>query len=255
MRIVSLTCSNTEIVCALGCSEMLAGVDSHSDYPSEVVQRLPRVGPDLGIRIEQVAELKPDLVLASLTVPGHEKIVASLESAGLPYLAPEPVSLCDVYSDILQIGDALNVRRRAQRVVEDMKQALAQSAACRNRPSLLIQWWPKPVIAPGRRSWVDDMIRLAGLSNPLGDRDVKSAPLSDDEVAAMNPDAVAISWCGVRYEKYRKKVVLRNPAFAKTAFVQNRSVYRISEAYLGRPSPRLVEGYRQLRHIASELAH
>ncbi len=78
MRIVSLTCSNTEIVCALGCAEWLVGVDNHSDYPSEVVSKLPRVGPDLGVRIADVAALEPDWVLASLTVPGHEKVIEGL---------------------------------------------------------------------------------------------------------------------------------------------------------------------------------
>ena len=47
---VSLACSNTEIVCALGCAEMLVGVDDHSDHPPEVVRALPRVGPDLGVK-------------------------------------------------------------------------------------------------------------------------------------------------------------------------------------------------------------
>ena len=37
MRVVSLTCSNTEIVCALGAADVLVGVDDHSDYPVEVV--------------------------------------------------------------------------------------------------------------------------------------------------------------------------------------------------------------------------
>src|SRR5687767_10391073 len=72
VRIVSTACSNTEIVCALGCAGLLVGVDDHSDYPVEVVKRLPRVGPDLGIDVERVKALQPDLVLASLTVPGHE---------------------------------------------------------------------------------------------------------------------------------------------------------------------------------------
>ena len=88
MRIVSLACSNTEIVCALGCADLLVGVDDHSDFPTDVVGPLPKVGPDLDIDVERVAALEPDLVLATLTVPGHEKIVEQLEIAGLPYIAP-----------------------------------------------------------------------------------------------------------------------------------------------------------------------
>src|SRR5258706_2399073 len=79
VRVVSLTCSNTEIVCALGLAECLVGVDNHSDYPVDVVTPLPRVGPDLDIDVDRVRALEPDLVLASLTVPGHERIVAELE--------------------------------------------------------------------------------------------------------------------------------------------------------------------------------
>ena len=75
MRIVSLACSNTEIVWALGRADLLVGVDDHSDWPEEVVGPLPKVGPDLEIDVDKVAALEPDLVLATLTVPGHEKVV------------------------------------------------------------------------------------------------------------------------------------------------------------------------------------
>ena len=37
MRVVSHTCSNTEIVCALGAQQMLIAVDSDSDFPPDVV--------------------------------------------------------------------------------------------------------------------------------------------------------------------------------------------------------------------------
>ena len=75
MRIVSLTCSNTEIVAALGCSSMLVGCDSYSDWPEDVVAPLRRLGKDLDIDVGKVVALEPDLVLASLTVPGHERVV------------------------------------------------------------------------------------------------------------------------------------------------------------------------------------
>ncbi len=253
MRVVSLTCSNTEIVCSLGCSEYLVGVDSHSDYPQDVVDRLPRVGPDLTIDIERVAELKPDLVLASLTVPGHETVIQGLESAGLPYIAPEPVCLNDVYDDILQIGELLGVTDRARSVVRDMQHHIRGETPKCQSASLLIQWWPKPVIAPGRLSWVEDMIQAAGLSNSIGDKDVKSIPLTDEHVKELDPDAVVISWCGVPFEKYRPIVVYRNPLWQESKFVRNQTVIRIAEAYLGRPSPRLMTGFSQLRKIASDL--
>lgn len=49
MRIVSLTCSNTEIVASIGCADLLVGIDDYSDYPPDVVAGLPRVGRDLNI--------------------------------------------------------------------------------------------------------------------------------------------------------------------------------------------------------------
>ncbi|MFU8877439.1 MAG: ABC transporter substrate-binding protein, partial [Wenzhouxiangellaceae bacterium] len=86
MRIITHTCSNTEIVCALGRADWLVGVDDHSDHPPEVVAGLPRIGPDLDIDIDRILALKPDLVITSLTVPGHEHCVARIRAAGLPHL-------------------------------------------------------------------------------------------------------------------------------------------------------------------------
>jgi iron complex transport system substrate-binding protein len=253
VRVVSLTCSNTEIVCALGCADRLVGVDAHSDWPPAVVRDLPRVGPDLGIDVERVAALKPDLVLASLTVPGHERIVATLESAGLPFLAPEPVSVADVYADIRLIASKLDVADRAEILIETMRAELdaAQATAVR-RPRVLVEWWPKPVIAPGRDSWVNQLLDAAGGENPLRYRAVKSQTLSDEDACELAPDAIVISWCGVRPEKYRPDVVYRRERWQNLPALRERRVYCVPEAYLGRPGPRLVEGCRALRRIVQD---
>lgn len=253
MRIVSLTCSNTEIVSALGRAGDLVGVDDHSDSPAEVVHALPRVGPDLDVDVDAVARLRPDLVLASLTVPGHERVVERLRAAGLPFLAPEPVSLEDVYRDVRDIAAALGVPQRGDEVEREMRAALAAVPSREDvaRPKLLVEWWPKPVIAPGSRSWVHDLIELAGGANPLADEPVKSRPLTDDEVRELAPDAFVLSWCGVAPDKVRPDVVLRNPAWKGLAAIERGRVFCVPEAFLGRPSPRLVEGYRELRRIVA----
>ena len=69
MRLFSHTCSNTEIVCALDCAELLIGIDTDSDYPPDVVADLPKLGRDLDLDVAGVIALRPDLVLTSLTVP------------------------------------------------------------------------------------------------------------------------------------------------------------------------------------------
>jgi iron complex transport system substrate-binding protein len=251
VRVVSLACSNTEIVCALGCADLLVGVDDHSDYPVDVVARLPRMGPDLTPDLGRVAALEPDLVLATLTVPGHERVIEGLRAAGLPYIAPEPVSLADVYRDIEDIGARLGVPDRARDVVGAMRRELepVDAAPDDDRPTILVEWWPKPVIAPGRLSWASDLIARAGGTNPLGAEDVKSRPLSDEEVGRIDPDAIVLSWCGVPFDKYRTDVVYDNPSWSEVDAVTGRQVHRIPEAFLGRPSPRLIDGFRALYSV------
>ena len=246
MRVVSLACSNTEIVCALGCADLLVGVDDHSDFPAEVVSALPRVGPDLQVDIDAVCDLEPDLVLASLTVPGHERVVAELEEAGLEYRVLEPVCLEDVYTDIRDIAHALGVSERGEALIGEMRAELVDRGLPKTRPRVIVQWWNRPTIAPGALSWVTDLLELVGAENPIGRERVKSRPVSDDELAYLNPDVIVLSWCGVRFDQYRPEVVARNPAWQRVNAVVQGRVVCVPEAYLGRPGPRLVEGYRAL---------
>ncbi len=322
MRLVSLACSNTEIVAALGCASHLVGVDDHSDFPAAALADLPRVGPDLEIDVGAVAALKPDLVLASLTVPGHETVVEGVEAAGLPVLVLGPERLDEVAPSVEALARALDpgipgVGARGAALAARLREAFGgeegspeltagtgagggegagpgggtvggpgagsgagpvggpvggpgtgrekggatddslppssdPSGATQppsSRPRILVQWWPRPVIAPGARSWVDGMIHLAGGENVLGTEDRLSRPLEDEEVVELAPDAIVLSWCGVEPDRYRPEVVYRNPAFAQVPAVQEGRVFRIPEAWMGRPGPRLLDGLGALRRV------
>ena len=247
MRIFSHTCSNTEIVCALGCARMLVGVDADSDYPPEVVAGLPKPGRDLDLDVDAVRRLEPELVLTSLTVPGHERVVAALQAAGLQTLVCDPQSLDDVYDDIRRIAAALGVPARGDALVASMEAAMPQVDVAGARPRVLVEWWPKPVIAVARHSWVNDLIQRAGGMNPWGDVDARSVPLTHAAAAVAEPDVVAMSWCGVKVANYRADKVRAREGWAEVPAVRHGRIHAISEAFLGRPGPRLVEGYRQLR--------
>lgn len=245
MRVVSHTCSNTEIVCALGAAAQLIAVDSDSDFPPEVVNHLPQLGRDLQLDVEALAALKPDLVLSSLTVPGHERIVAALQAHGLRTLICDPRSLDEVFTDIRRIAQALEIPARGEQLIAEMQAAMPPQPRRADAPRVLVEWWPKPVIGAARQSWVHDLIERAGGFNAL--QDAPAQTLSIEQTPAMPIDLVAMSWCGVKVEKYRREIVLRRQHWQDVNAVRQQNVVAISEEYLGRPGPRLVEGYRQLR--------
>ncbi len=247
MRVFSHTCSNTEIVCTLDCAQMLVGVDADSDYPPEVVDALPKTGRDLNLDIDAVLALEPDLVLTSLTVPGHEKVVDALRAAGLRVLVCDPRSLDDVYANILAIADALGVPERGRALMDAMDAAMPEVDVVGMRPKVLVEWWPKPIIAPARQSWVTDMIQRAGGCNPWADIDAKSVPMEHERAKDAAPDVIVMSWCGVKEANYRAEVVRQRDGWAMLPAVRHDRIHAISEAFLGRPGPRLVEGYRRLR--------
>jgi iron complex transport system substrate-binding protein len=218
---------------------------------------LPRVGRDLGVDPDKVAALEPDLVLASLTVPGHEEVVARLEVAELPYVVTQPTSLEDVYADILLIAEKLDVVERGEELVASMRAEIvprrvgetSETEPGGKLPSVLVSWWPNPIIGAARRSWVHDLIELAGGRSILSGEDRESVPLDHERIVELAPDHFVISWCGVPEHRYRKELVLDEPALAGIPAVKKRQVHAIREAYLGRPGPRLVEGYHALCHI------
>ncbi|TVP75221.1 MAG: cobalamin-binding protein [Gemmatimonadales bacterium] len=255
-RVVSLACSNTEILHALGCIHRLVGVDSHSDFPEDALEGLPRLGPDLEIDPELVEALEPDLVLASLTVPGHETVVEAMEARGLPVVVLAPQHLHEIPDNVRLVARLLDVEERGEALALRLEEELVAPSTRDpepDDPSILVQWWPRPVIAPGRRSWVNGMIRAAGGRNVLAHEDRPSRPLEPEEVAHLAPEAIVVSWCGVHPDQYRPDVVRDNPAFRDVPAIRNDRVVCIPEALMGRPGPRLLQGLDALRDVVGQL--
>jgi iron complex transport system substrate-binding protein len=244
---VSVGPSNTEILHALGLGLRIVGVDRWSDYPPRV-RSLPQVGSDLRVDISRVVELEPDVVVASLHVPGMEDNLPAFERAGLSYVGVGGVGLSGVWDDVHAIGWWLGRQARAAALVERMRGEMASIAAdvpARGpRPKVHWEWSAHPVVA-GRRSWITELLELVGADNAYADLDVESVRVPLDEVCRRQPDLVVACWCGVRRLPTVDKVLARPGWSAVTAFAERR-VRVLSEAYFGRPGPRLVDGLRQL---------
>jgi iron complex transport system substrate-binding protein len=246
-RIVSVGPSNTEILHALGLGRRVVGVDVWSDYPPRV-RELPKVGSDLHVDIDAVRTLEPDLVVASLHVPGMQDNIPLFEAAGLAYLAVGGVGLEGVWRDMRIVGRYLGRLERADRLVADTQRRMAlvgeRYGVVEHRPTVHWEWSARPVVA-GRRSWISEIIRLAGGENAYGDLDVESTRLTVEEAVARQPEVVVACWCGARKLPTEHRILSR-PGWEATPAVRNSRVVVFAEDLFGRPGPRLADGLEKL---------
>jgi iron complex transport system substrate-binding protein len=252
-RIVSLCPSNTEILFALGLGERVVGVDSHSDYPPEV-KKLSKVGPDLRINMEKVKALEPDLVVASLTVPGMERNIEALERTQLPYVVLNPQSIGETLDGILTLGETTGVLKEAHTLVEKINHAIesikSEIEKAQYKPKLYWEWWPKPLIAACRFSWVNDMSEIVGGRNVFSHIEKTSSIVEDSEILNLDPDIALICWCGDKMQKRMSEdKIFTRQGWGSIKAIKDKRAYCIPECLFGRPGPRIIDGLEMLSRI------
>ncbi len=252
MRIISICPSNTELLHYLGLIDQLIAVDDFSDWPVSV-QSLPRLGPDLSINMDKVEQLKPDLVLASLSVPGMEKNVDELQKRGIPHIVLNPNSLEEIAQDLITVGKYTNRTKEAAQVVNKYNQFIIEyaqiSKGIYNRPTLYWEWWPKPVFTPGKLNWLTYISDLAGASNLFEDVELASVQTDWEDVLNRKPNHICLAWVGVRQDKVNPSTVKKRPGWVNLEAVKSNNIHILEEALYCRPSPRLLLGLKKLASL------
>ena len=249
MRIASICPSNTELAAYLGLTSQLIAVDDYSDWPMDVC-RLPKLGPDLSIDIDKLESLHPDLVLASLSVPGMEKNVEQLEKRNIPHVVFHPNRLADIADDLLQLGKLTGTEKKAECVIEKYHAIIDHyhhlSKTVQEKKKLYWEWWPKPVFTPGGRNWLTEISELAGGKNLYDDRDTASVQTDWQDVVERSPDVICLAWVGVHKNKIKPEFVTKREHWANLYEKKAPPIHILEEALFCRPSPRLLSGLKKL---------
>ena len=231
MKLISICPSNTELVGYLGLTSSLVGVDNYSDWPEDV-QSLPRLGSDLNIDMDKVEELQPDLVLASLSVPGMERNIEELEKRKIPYvIVPNPKTLTEVGESLLFVGEATNTSDKAEQLFKKYNLILEKyqslSKQVQNPKTLYWEWWAKPIFTPGATNWITEISQLAGGRNVFEDQTQASVKTDWEEIRQRNPDVICVIWVGVQKENVNPKVILKRPGAEQMEAIKNNQLVYI----------------------------
>jgi iron complex transport system substrate-binding protein len=258
-RIVSLTPSNTEIICALGAADRLVGISTYCDYPEEIAH-LPRVARFIDADGDAIAKLRPDLVVTSSHL--QKAIVADLVERDLAVLALNPTRLEEVFRDIVMLGVLVGAEARAHALVAQMRaqvlDVVARAHALPRRPRVYLEEWGKPLIPAGW--WLAEFIEAAGGVNALPHIDSRrhssERRIDVAAIADADPELILVSWPGVRSDTPRRRA-LERPEWREVAAVRRGHVYTVDDWLLHRPGPRVVDGLRAIaahvERVAREL--
>jgi iron complex transport system substrate-binding protein len=229
-RIVALTpfAANTLAklgVTPVGVGQTLGGETRLSPKLKNVTV-LPLSHPN-GPNLEQLAALRPDLVLSSRTwVKGNQ----AMGNLGIDVVNYEPLSISRAYRDTFRIGMLVGKQRQARALLKRMKKDVeAATKTIKSRPKVML------LLGVGRtpftmlpNSWGGDIVTKAGGELLTGGVDSNSgfARISDEVVVAENPDVIiAVPHANASDIPSLTEYLRANPAWQSTSAAQNGRVY------------------------------
>jgi len=244
-RVISLAPNITEIIFALNRENLLKGVTLHCDFPAEA-KLIPRVGSYVGLDLEKIVSLKPDLCIA-IKDGNPKQVVDRLESFGIPVYAVDPRNLDSVMETILSIGGLLGADKRADILVKNMRSRIKHVAelvaATSHRPGVFFQIGAAPVVSVGTRTYIHELIMLAGGMN-VTSGETPYPRFSREQLIALSPDVVIITSM-TRSDAFEQVLAEWNK-WPQIQAVRNKQIYMADSDLFDRPSPRLVDGLEAL---------
>jgi iron complex transport system substrate-binding protein len=229
-RIVALTpfAANTLAklgVTPVGVGQTLGG-ESRLSPKLKSVTVLPLSHPN-GPNLEQLASLRPDVVLSSRTwVKGNQ----AMENLGIEVVVYEPLTIGRAYRDTYRIGQLVGKQREARAQLKAMKKSVtAATKGIRDRPKVML------ILGVGRtpftmlpNSWGGDIVTKAGGELLTGGvtSDSGFERISDEVVVAENPDIIiAVPHANASDIPSLTDYLRDNPAWSSTTAAQEGHIY------------------------------
>ena len=285
MRICSFLPSGTEIVYALGLGDSLYGVSHECDYPADALakpkvvrskfdadalssQEIDRIVTEMYERGERIYEVDegvlreaaPDLVLTQelcdVCAVSYEDVRHAASRLAYPpnIVSLDPASIGNMLDDIQMVGDLCGAPDAASAFIAELNERVdavrARASAAGSTPRVACIEWLEPPIVAGH--WIPQMVELAGGIDALAKPGEPSRRITMDELAAAEPDVLALMPCGMDEVRAREEFeALNNLAeWRKLPAVANGRAYFVdSGSYFSRSGPRLVDGLEQMSQI------
>jgi len=244
-RIVSLAPSLTETVYALGLQDRLVGDTDYCDYPEDA-QKKTKVGGAINPNLEEIASLRPDLVLMTKSLNRLDTVHA-LDTLGIPTYATDPHTVEDIVSSTKRLADVLGAPEAGtavgldlERQLNELKQRLSPFAPRR----VFFIVWPEPLISIGKDTFIADALRWAGAVS-IVDTAQGWPEVNLEAVVKLQPDYLVVATGHGENLAHDIEAYSTLPGWRLLEALRNGRVAVISDA-VNRPAPRIIFAIEEL---------
>jgi iron complex transport system substrate-binding protein len=260
-KIVSVTLPTDEILLALVDKSRLLGVTTFSEDTgvSNVASQVFDIPNKVTLNVEVLVSIQPDLVFVADWSKAED--VDQLRKAGLTvYRYKSPLTVMEIESRITRIGEVVGEEAKASALVEWMERRLStvveKLAALHENGRLTVMDYNTWGTSMGKGSSWDDIVRLAGLKNAVGDLAADQwgqVPISLEKLLDIEPDILLLpGWVygdpGGSDAFYRS--IVQSPALRGMRAVKTGRVYRLSEKEKTSTSQYIVFAVEDLAKLA-----
>jgi iron complex transport system substrate-binding protein len=244
LRIVSLAPHLAELVFAVGAGDLLVGVSAFTDYP-DAAAALPLVGDAFSLDQEQLALLRPDLLLAWKSGTATH-VIDELEKRGYRVESIDTHGIEDVAFALEQIGRLTGHEGQAAEAAAGFRNGireLAERYGDSEDISVFYQVSSRPLYTINGDHYVSDLIEICGGRNVFGDLN-KLAPLVDVEaVLARDPEAILAS------DDSRQDAFSVWQRWPELAANRHGNHFFLPADEIGRATPRLLQAGKSLCEV------
>lgn len=250
-RIVALQPSDCEILYALGAGDLLVGRGEYCDYPAEVAA-LPSVQSGFETNLEQIIELKPDVVF--MTKMGQqEEHVNKLDEAGIKVLVTDAQDIQGVYQAIELLARVTGRQTEGEQLIATMKDSFSkvtELAAGREGGSVYFEVSPLEygLWTAGKGTFMQEIADMLNLKNAFADVDGWQA-ISEEQVIARDPDFIVTTAMYFGEGKTPVEEVVSRNGWDQLNAIKNDHVFNINSDAITRPGPRLMDAVLELYQL------
>ncbi len=244
MRIISMAPNLTEILFALQLDEEIVGVTKFSTYPPKAKEK-KCVGTFWQPDIEAILMLKPTLVV-TLGFDQQAMLAERLKNIGCQTLTVNIESIDELYQAIDKIAQVVGKQTAAGQMLERLKakqQDIVQRSSQSEKPKVLWVIQREPLRVAGTKTYINELIEIAGGINAVGQTLQIYPPVSRENVIRAMPDVIIEpSMDPDQFEKQKATAEEFFSRFDIVPAVKSSRVYVIDGDLVSRLSPRLDEG-------------